>query len=303
MLNEIEIQSKYQDCENEYRGACNQYSGKTNEGLKNFLEEIQQYKPLPRDKANSLIISAQTGNTESKNIVVNSMLKFVVCIAKKYFTQDIEPMDLIFEGILGITDALEKFEVSRNLNFSTYAYYHINGKIVDYLNSHYNLSNVPPRLYSLARNVNNFKSKYFEESGEYPTEDIILKSLRISEKELKKAEKFSRSVVSIDEKINDTDGLTIGDLIASESDEFFENIYKKDDNEFKRERLKKHICMLSRNERIVLIYSYGLFDKKIKTTEQIAGYLKVGKRCVEQTKYRAQTKLYLSLQSDVDLYF
>ncbi|MBQ7760720.1 MAG: sigma-70 family RNA polymerase sigma factor [Clostridia bacterium] len=303
MLNEYEIEAKCNDSENEYQEARALYSGKSNEVLKKYFDEISSFKTLPREEVNRLIELARKGDTFAKNSVINSFLKFVVSIAKRYFTSDIDPMDLISEGNLGLAKAFDKFDISRNSSFSTYAYHYINGNILSYLNAHYNLNNASPKLYSLVKRVKEYRNQYFQENGRKPSNENILQACKINEKQLQRVELFSNPVVSIDDSINDAEGLTIGDLIASDSDEFFENVHKKDDNEFKRASLKKHLGSLTRSERIVLIYTYGLFDKKAKTADQIANYLNVTKRCVEQTKYRAQTKLYLNLQSDIDLYF
>ncbi len=303
MLSKNEIEARCQESENEYQETCAQYVGKSNEPLNDYLKAISPFKALSREEANRLIPLAQGGDADAKNAVINSLLKFVVCIAKRYFASDIDPMDLISEGNFGLAKALDRFDVSKNTSLSTYSYHYINGSILTYLNSHYNLSSASPKFYALVRRVKEFKSQYIQENGKKPSDDVIMQACKISEKQLQRVEMLSGSVMSIDDDIKNTEGLTIGDLIASESDEFFEGVHKKDDNEFKRAVLKKHLSTLTRNERIVLIFTYGLFDKKVKTVEEIANYLNVGKRCVEQTKYRAQTKLYLNLQSDVDLYF
>lgn len=299
MLNKYEEENEYQDSEEEY----DRYVDVPNGALGSYLKDIKSYKTLSSDEANRLIALAQNGDTSAKNTVINSFLKFVVCIAKKYFSLGADPMDLISEGNLGLAKAIDGFDTSKNFKFTTYAYQVISGNILVFLNKHYNLCSTTPKFYNLARNVKEFITQYIQENGIRPSDEIIMKSCKINEKQLRRIEMFSNQVYSMDKNINDTDGLTISDVIASESDEFFENVHKKVDNEFKRASLKKHISSLTQSERIVLIFSYGLFGKEVKTTEQIANYLKVTKRCVEQTKYRAQTKLYLSLQSDIDLFF
>lgn len=303
MLYKYEDEEKYQNSEGEYEKTYSQYVGVPNEALGSYLKEIKAYKSLPTEEANRLIALAQNGDTSAKNTVINSFLKYVVCVAKKYFSLGADPMDLISEGNLGLAKAIEKFDTTKNFKFTTYAYHVITGNILVFLNKHYNLISATSQFYGASKKVKDFITKYVQEYGIRPSNEMIMKSCKITEKQLQRIEMFSGQAFSMDDDINDADGLTIGDLIASESDEFFENVHKKDDNDFKRASLKKHISSLTKSERIVLIFSYGLFGKKVKTTEQIANYLKVTKRCVEQTKYRAQTKLYLSLQSDIDLFF
>ena len=273
----------------------------SNDCLNAYLKEIGSFPRISNEETIKLIKLAQGGDNTAKHKVLNSNLRLVVSLAKKHFSKEIDPLDLIFEGNLGLNRAIDRFDTQRDIKFSTFAGYYIDGKILDFIHKHYNLAKVPKRFYYSLNKVRNFKKKYFDTFGEVPSDEIIMSKCEVNEKLLRAIECFANPTISIDEELNEAEGVTLVETIASDSDEMFEQIFNQESNKVLRKKLKKHISLLTRNERIVLIYTYGLFDKKARDTESLANSLKVTKRCIEQTRYRAQMKLYLSLNSEKDL--
>jgi len=89
--------------------------------LKYYLEYIRKFEPLSKEEERKVIIKAKQGHKPSYEKIINSNLRFVVSIAKKYQNQGIALEDLISEGNKGLVKAYHKFDLDRNVKFITYA--------------------------------------------------------------------------------------------------------------------------------------------------------------------------------------
>ena len=90
------------------------------ESLKWYLEYIQRFEPMSKDEERVVMLKAKNGDKAARELIINSNLRFVVSVAKKYQNQGIALEDLISEGNKGLIKAYDKFDVSKNVKFITY---------------------------------------------------------------------------------------------------------------------------------------------------------------------------------------
>src|SRR3954464_8790125 len=93
----------------------------TTDDMRLFLNEVRRGAPLTAEEEVELAKRIEEGDAEAKERMINSNLRLVVSLAKRYQGQDLPLLDLIQEGILGLIRAVEKFDWRRGYKFSTYA--------------------------------------------------------------------------------------------------------------------------------------------------------------------------------------
>lgn len=98
-----------------------------------YFQEIKKYKQLTKEEELLLIKKAKRGDKDSLNKLINANLKFVINIAKKYIRNDVPFIDIISEGNMGLLNAVNKFDETKNIKFITYAVWWIKYYIKNYI--------------------------------------------------------------------------------------------------------------------------------------------------------------------------
>ena len=91
------------------------------DSAKTYYQDLKRHKPLPRDVERELMVKAKAGDIEARNKILTANLRFVFNIAKKYRGHGVDLSDLISEGNNGMIKAIEKFDLSQNVKFFSYA--------------------------------------------------------------------------------------------------------------------------------------------------------------------------------------
>ena len=115
----------------------NIYVNDFNRTVKTYYQELSKFKTLSKDDERALLIKAQEGNLKAKEELISCNLRFVFDIAKKYSGHGVAMEDLIAEGNLGLFKAIEKFDLSKEIRFVSYAIYWIKFYIKDLIKTYY----------------------------------------------------------------------------------------------------------------------------------------------------------------------
>lgn len=193
-----------------------------------YIKEIYNYPLLSETEFQKLLEEYHNGNLKAKEIIINSNLRLVVKAAEKHCkkTTSMTLLDLIQEGNIGLTKAIESYDVSKS-QFSTYARYFIEGYILNGIRKSDRIIRRPKYIYDLQHKYDNFVQKYYEINKEYPEDKILKKELNITDEVLfclKNASIFK--VDSYNKKTdstNDTEDEII-DLLGSTSNKYDEVI-------------------------------------------------------------------------------
>lgn len=100
------------------------------DGVKMYYHELSKYPPIPKDVERELLIKAKDGDIEARNKIITANLRFVFDTAKKYRGSGVDINDLISEGNTGIIKAIEKFDLSQDVKFYTYAAWWIRQRMI-----------------------------------------------------------------------------------------------------------------------------------------------------------------------------
>jgi len=259
------------------------------QSLKVFLEEIYKYPLLTAEEERELIKRAKKGDIEARNKLINSNLRYIYKMAKKYSGMGIPISDLINEGVLGLIKAIDKYDLKRRVRLLTYATSWIRQAMMKALTEQSRAiklnSSIKGKLDKVRRAIEDYYQKYQRE----PSDEELAQITGMSIDEVKEVLNIYKGQFSIDELIGDDNGRTIEETFPDPFEEEIEEKIKKE------ERINKFMEILERElnerERKIIVEYYGLHLKEPKTLEQIGKELGISRERVRQIKERALRKL------------
>src|SRR5919108_65922 len=186
----------------------------TADSLQLFLNEIAQFPLLTAAEEVELAKRIERGDSEAKERMINSNLRLVVSIAKKYQGHGLSLLDLIQEGIIGLIRAVEKFDWRRGYKFSTYATWWIRQAVQRGVGNKARTIRVPVHVLDRERKLARIERKLAARLGREPTDDELIAAAGITESELQQLREAARTVTSLDKPVGEDEGGELGDLVA-----------------------------------------------------------------------------------------
>lgn len=178
-----------------------------------YLKEIGQYPVLTPVEEQKLAKKIANGDKLAKEKFINSNLRLVVSIAKKYITDKLDFLDLIQEGNLGLLKAVEMFNYSKGYKFSTYATWWIKQAILRAIANKGNSIRVPVHIQALINKYQSLQSNFYKDNMRYATDYEISIEMKISINEIKEVKSFIYSTVSLHTPISFENDAELGDFI------------------------------------------------------------------------------------------
>ncbi len=163
----------------------------------------------------------ETRDVSVRNQIAEQYLYIAEILAKRFVHRGVAYEDLLQEASMYLLEAIESFDETRGLQFSTYATPTVTGKLKNYFRDHARLMKVPRRLSELNLEVRRFAEEYLSKHGKTPSVREIATALSYDEEEIVKALEVG-STVSIDAQVGDEKGRTLGELLPAEEDAFAE---------------------------------------------------------------------------------
>ena len=254
-----------------------------------YFKQIGNYPLLTPEEEVELITAAQNGDDKAREKVINSNLRLVVSIAKKYHNNvGLSFLDLIQEGNMGLTTCIDKFDVSQGYRFSTYATWWIRQAISKAIINQSNTIRMPAHLYDLSSKINKASQKLLNDLGREPTDDEIAQELGIKVEKIKDILNISKSPMSLDYTVGEDDDTSVGELIADDRIESPETIVI---NKEKHNAIMKVLNTLNEREREVISLRFGIEDGQNKSLEEVGEICGVTKERIRQIEIKALRKL------------
>lgn len=255
---------------------------------KSYVKQVLRYPLMnfEQEVAHSKLI--QQGDNDAKMRLVQANLRLVISIAKKYENQYTSIMDLIQEGNIGLLTAASKYHYAFNTRFSTYAYSWIQQAISRYIHNKCGMILIPHRKEEILRKVHSAKIALLQQNGVEPTLQEIAARLNLEVDEIKKAEQFSFSMVSMDAEFDNDSGQTYADTIIDTQYSPEQCII----DEINTQQIHDMIKTLPEMEQKVLYRRFNFqYDTKINTLRQLGEELGVSAETIRQMEMRAIKKL------------
>lgn len=260
----------------------------TLDSINMYLKEIRQYPLLSTEQESELLKRIAKGDISARDRLVESNLRLVVSIAKKYQNSGLPLMDLIQEANIGLLIAIDKFEPNLGYRFSTYASWWIKQTISRALDNKAKIIRMPSYIVEDINKMRNAERALTITLGREPTEAEIAKEMKITTEKVKILMDSCKEVSSLDVSVDDDEETSVGELIADTSILTPEaNV----DSQVRTEILNTVLATLEDRESEVIKYRYGLMDGEPKTLEQVGNIYGLTKERIRQIEAKALRKL------------
>ena len=236
------------------------------EEFKQLLKDIRKYDVLTKEEEQKLFIAYNNGDKTARQKLINSNLRLVASNAFVHSVDDNERFVLFQEGVFGLIKAIEKFDISLDLKFSTYATPWIKQSMQRYmLNNNY--KKIPEWMCILSKNIINYSNYYYSINGIYPTNEELSEHLKTPINNIITAKNVCTLPISINtpQNINSDDSsifLDIPDYISVEKE--------ATNNILKQELMQLLDNTLTELEKKIIIKRFGLNDNKYSSIKEIA---------------------------------
>ena len=234
--------------------AIDELSVMTGDTLQLFLRDVRRHPLLSAEQEVELSKRIERGDLEAKERMVNSNLRLVVSIAKKYQGHELSLLDLIQEGILGLIRAAEKFDWRKGYKFSTYATFWIRQAIQRGMANQGRTIRLPVHIGQRERKIARAERKLAVELERVPTDEELAKAADISLRELRETREYTRTVTSLERPIGEESDTQLGDLLPSHAPEPVEEV----EIGLRQEAVHRALENLSEQEQQVIRLRYGI---------------------------------------------
>ncbi len=261
------------------------------DSIQMYLKEIGQYPLIYANEEKELAKRIEKGDIEAKNLLARANLRLVVSIAKKYVgrSANLNLLDLIQEGNLGLFKAVEKFDWTKGYKFSTYATWWIRQSITRALADQSRTIRIPVHMVETISKYKQIHRKLSQDLGREPLAEEIATEMGVPVEKIHVIENISQETISLEQPIGDDDDKsTLENFIPDDK------ILRPDQESSRRilsDQIKSVLDELNPKERKILEMRYGLLDGIQHTLERVGEEFGVTRERIRQIEAKVHEKL------------
>ncbi|WGK69770.1 RNA polymerase sigma factor RpoD/SigA [Candidatus Haliotispira prima] len=248
-----------------------------------YLKGIKNIPLISREEENRLALAAREGNIEARNKLVQSHLRFVISVAKKYQNNGMALEDLISEGNIGLIHALEHYDVGRGLHFISYAVWWVRQSILKALNEQARSIRLPTNRSNQLRQIEKRSKEIRDASGTTPEFEEVVELLEYTLSDMREIRNIAQEMISLNQKQSDDGSPSLEDQVATDaySPEEQALLSCMSDDVFGA------LKILRDKEADILVRRFGLDGRESMSLRQIALVYKLTKERVRQIEKQA----------------
>ncbi|MBQ7599491.1 MAG: RNA polymerase sigma factor RpoD [Clostridia bacterium] len=254
-----------------------------------YLKEIGSIPLLSVEEEKEYARRTTEGDKEAKDKLVESNLRLVVSIAKRYVGKGIYFLDLIQEGNLGLIKAVDKFDYTMGYKFSTYATWWIRQSISRAIADQSRTIRIPVHMVETIHKVSRTQLKLLQQLGREATIREVADELGMAEDKVREVIKVSQEPVSLETPIGETEESHIGDFIPDDSTP---TPVDATTHILLKEQIDEALKTLDSREEKVLRMRFGLDDGRTRTLEEVGKEFNITRERIRQIENRALRRLH-----------
>jgi RNA polymerase primary sigma factor len=266
------------------------FEGDVPDAVQMYLKEIGRTPLLSKDEEREYAKKAEKGDEEARQKLMKANLRLVVSIAKRYVnrTPHLSILDLIQEGNIGLSRAVEKFDYRRGFKFSTYATWWIRQAITRALADQSRTVRIPVHMVETISRYTQVRRQLIQQLGRDPLVEEIASEMGIDVEKVRHIQKISQDVLSIETPIGDDDDSTLSDFIPDQK-----NLTPSQSTAraMLRDLIKEIMIDLTEREQDILKMRFGLEDGVSHTLEEVGKTFGVTRERIRQIEAKALEKM------------
>src|SRR5947199_913803 len=264
----------------------------TDLGLKRYLQEIGQFPLLTPQEEIELAGKIKKGDAAARERMINANLRLVVTIARDYANLGLPLLDLISEGNIGLTKAVERFDPNKGAKLSTYAMWWIKQSIKRALANQSKTIRVPVHLADKIAKVRRVSIQMSEELGREPTDEELSEEIGIDSDQVARLKSVGIRPASLDAPIADNDSTEFAEVIGDdEAQTPFELLRDKN----LLGEVDGLLEVLDSREKKIISQRFGLDGGEPKTLEDVGKDFGITRERIRQLQNIALAKLHRAL--------
>src|SRR6266571_2547412 len=256
--------------------------------LRLYLKDISRFPQLSAEEEKELGARVQKGDQEAFRKLIESNLRFVVAMAKKYSRSGYPLHELINEGNMGLIEAASRFDPARGVRFITYASWWIRQAILAAIAHHGQVFRLPPKLKHELYRFQTKVAHLTQELGHKPSVEEISKRLAMDEDDVRDMMEGAPTQVSLESPISGETDMTLEDVLEDVSITPLDELLIRQSFE---DELKTLLGQLDDKERLIVERRFGLGDRESETLAEIGADLNLSRERVRQIEEKALGKL------------
>src|SRR5213075_1207259 len=252
-----------------------------------LLRRAQRYPVLPHEKVLDLAQRIERGDLEAKDLLINSNLRLVVSVARKYQGQGLSFADLVQEGMLGLIRAAEKFDYRKGYRFSTYATIWIRQALQRGLDNTGRTIRLPANVAQRARKLARIERELTVKLEQDPSLEELADATGFDVEEVERLRGYERALASLDAGVGEDGETPLGALIPVEDADVERDVVRADH----ARRVRRFLEQLPTEEMRVVNLRYGTGGEGEHTVEQAARKLGMSVSETRKAESRALERL------------